>query len=83
MHSQPDVGVVIPAAGRGVRLSPLTDGLPKPLVPVANLPVVRYNIELLRNYGIQDVVINLHHLPRAIEDVLGDGSSIGILAKRA
>ena len=50
------------AAGYGTRLKPLTDRTPKPLVPVAGKPMVQYALEKLRDYGIEEVVINVSHL---------------------
>ncbi len=50
------------AAGYGTRLRPLTDRLPKPLVPVAGKPMIHYALEKLEAYGIEEVVINVSHL---------------------
>jgi len=50
------------AAGYGTRLKPLTDRVPKPLVPVAGKPMMQYALEKLQAYGIQEVVINVSHL---------------------
>ena len=50
------------AAGYGTRLKPLTDRLPKPLVPVAGKPMIEYALDQLRAYGIGEVVINVSHL---------------------
>jgi len=69
---------MILAAGRGERLNPITQELPKPLVPVANLPIIRYNIEFLKHYGFNDICINVYHLPKQIEQELGDGSVLGV-----
>ncbi len=65
-------------AGRGTRLAPLTDHLPKPLIPVLNRPMLLYNLLLLREVGVREVVLNLHHLGRLISDVLGDGADLGM-----
>jgi mannose-1-phosphate guanylyltransferase len=54
-------------AGFGTRLRPLTDNLPKPLVPLCGLPLLRYNLALLRGAGVRDVVVNTHHLGAAME----------------
>lgn len=62
------------SAGLGTRLLPITEQLPKPIVPLLNVPNVVYNIELLRRAGIRDIVLNLHHLGSLIEQTLGDGS---------
>jgi N-acetyl-alpha-D-muramate 1-phosphate uridylyltransferase len=50
------------AAGYGTRLKPLTDRLPKPLVPVAGKPMIQYALEKLQAHGIEEVVINVSHL---------------------
>ena len=50
------------AAGYGTRLRPLTDRMPKPLVPVAGRPMIEYALEKLRAYGIEEVIINVSHL---------------------
>jgi mannose-1-phosphate guanylyltransferase len=64
------------AAGKGTRLRPATDGTPKALVPLAGRPMIEYALLLLRHYGIQDVIINLHHFGDQIESRLGDGSAL-------
>jgi NDP-sugar pyrophosphorylase family protein len=66
------------AAGRGTRLAPLTDRLPKPLMPVAGRPMLAHILEFLRAGGIEEVVINLHHLGHLIEDAIGDGRRFGL-----
>ena len=69
---------MILAAGRGRRLAPLTDTVPKPLVAVAGRPLLEHLLECLRAGGITDVVVNLHHLGARIEDHLGDGRRFGL-----
>jgi len=69
---------MILAAGLGSRLRPLTDTVPKALVPVAGRPLIEYNLLLLKAYDIEDVVINLHHLGGKIHQALGDGSAYGL-----
>ena len=66
------------AAGRGTRLAPLTETVPKPLVPVAGRPFLEHILEFLRAGGITDVVVNLHHLGHRIEQHLGDGTRFGV-----
>ena len=51
------------AAGAGTRLDPLTLQLPKPLVPVVNIPVIDHTLNLLKRHGFDNVWANLHHLP--------------------
>jgi NDP-sugar pyrophosphorylase family protein len=66
------------AAGLGVRLRPLTDTLPKALIPVAGRPLIHYPLLLLKRYGITDIVINLHHHGKMIVEALGDGRAMGL-----
>ena len=61
------------AAGRGTRLRPLTDTVPKPMIPVAGRPLLEYVLRLLRRHGFDEVVVNLHHLPEVITNAFGDG----------
>lgn len=69
---------MILAAGRGERMRPLTDHLPKPLLPVAGKPLIVWHLEKLATAGITDVVINHAWLGQKIEDLLGDGSDFGV-----
>ncbi len=57
---------MILAAGLGTRLRPLSHQLPKPAMPVRGLPVLAYNLALLAQHGVGEVIINTHHLPEAI-----------------
>lgn len=66
------------AAGLGSRLRPLTDRLPKCMVPVAGKPVLRRNVEWLRAWGVADLTVNLHHCPEAVTAHFGDGSGLGV-----
>ena len=66
------------AAGLATRLRPLTDHLPKCMVPVAVKPVLQWNIEWLRSQGIVNLVVNLHHQPEAVVNYLEDGRSFGV-----
>ncbi|MGZ7031969.1 MAG: sugar phosphate nucleotidyltransferase [Thermoanaerobaculia bacterium] len=63
---------MILAAGYGTRLRPVTYTLPKPMVPVCNRPLIAYAVEALRDAGVTELVVNLHHLPDAIEQFLRD-----------
>jgi len=69
---------IVLAAGRGERLRPLTDTLPKPLVPVGGQPLITYHLRALAKAGVRDVVINLSWLGVLIREALGDGSSFGL-----
>ncbi len=66
------------AAGKGTRLRPLTDSVPKPMAPIVNRPALHHILRLLSRHGLREVVINLHHLPDAITSYFGDGSWLGM-----
>ena len=66
------------AAGVGTRLEPLTLAVPKPMVPVCNVPIMEYNIALLKKYGLTDITANLHYFPEQIENYFKDGTSFGV-----
>lgn len=70
--------VFVLAAGRGSRLRPLTDTLPKALVPVGGKPLIAWNLELLARAGCTRVIINLFHLGEQIRSFLGDGREFGM-----
>ncbi|MEE3335516.1 MAG: nucleotidyltransferase family protein, partial [Candidatus Latescibacterota bacterium] len=74
---------MILAAGRGERLRPLTDRVPKPMIPIAGRPLLEHVVQLLRTHGFDDLVINLHHLPEAIKDHFGDGDRFGVRLRYA
>src|SRR5438105_4474247 len=61
---------LILAAGIGTRLRPLTDVIAKPMVPVCNRPLIAWIVDELLAAGVRDLIVNLHHLPDAIEQYL-------------
>jgi mannose-1-phosphate guanylyltransferase len=69
---------MVMAAGLGTRLRPLTYEIPKPLVPVANRPVMEHILELLRAHGMGEVLANLHWFPDTVRDRFADGSELDI-----
>jgi N-acetyl-alpha-D-muramate 1-phosphate uridylyltransferase len=66
------------AAGRGERMRPLTDELPKPLLTIKNKSLLAWHVEALSAAGIQNVVINHAWLGNKIEEALGNGSQFGL-----
>ncbi|MBP52583.1 MAG: mannose-1-phosphate guanylyltransferase [Opitutae bacterium] len=64
---------MILAAGYGKRLRPLTDQLPKPLLPIGGKSMIEYHLEKLALAGFSEIVINLGHLGNKIPEALGDG----------
>ena len=69
---------MILAAGRGERMRPLTDRVPKPLLEVAGKPLLQYHIEALREAGFEALVINHAHLGEQIVARFGDGCALGV-----
>lgn len=66
------------AAGRGSRLAPLTDDIPKPMLDIHGQPLICHQLQWLQRAGIEKVVINLFHLGRQIRDELGNGNRFGL-----
>jgi len=64
-------------AGLGTRLGPLSDERPKPMLPVCDIPILKYGIALLVGHGIRDLVINVHYRGDVIEQEIGDGAALG------
>ncbi|MGY1512109.1 N-acetylmuramate alpha-1-phosphate uridylyltransferase MurU [Aeromonas hydrophila] len=69
---------MILAAGRGERMRPLTDSLPKPLLAVGGKPLIVHHIEKLKDAGVTNLVINHAWLGHKLVAVLGDGSALGV-----
>src|SRR3989344_1376598 len=69
---------IIIAGGRGERLRPLTDNIPKPLVEVNGKPILLHTLELLKSHGITEFIIALCYLPERVVSYFGDGSKFGV-----
>lgn len=69
---------MILAAGRGERMRPLTDLLPKPLLAVGGKPLIVHHIEKLKSAGVTELVINHAWLGHKLVESLGDGSALGV-----
>src|SRR5213595_2154035 len=69
---------VIMAGGEGSRLRPLTSNQPKPMLPLANRPMMEHIVSLLRTHGIDEIVVTLAFMPNAIRTYFGDGSEFGV-----
>ncbi len=65
-------------AGLGTRLRPLTDNIPKPLLPIGGRPIITYAMEHLRTIGVQRFIVNTHHCAGEYAEVFPDGSWQGI-----
>jgi NDP-sugar pyrophosphorylase family protein len=69
---------IVLSAGYGTRLWPLTEDRTKPAIPILGKPLVGYVAEYLAGYGIDEIVVNLHHRPESVRRVLGDGGRFGV-----
>src|SRR5437773_7513985 len=69
---------VILAAGMGTRIRPLSDTVPKPMIPIVNRPVMEFMVNLLRQHGFNQIVISTSYLAHDIEHYFRDGSRFGV-----
>jgi len=69
---------VILAGGKGKRLRPFTYEMPKPLMPVKGKPIIEHILELLKKYGVEEVIISIGYLGDRIKAVLGEGERFGL-----
>ncbi|MFK8046289.1 MAG: nucleotidyltransferase family protein [Crocinitomicaceae bacterium] len=72
------IDAVIMAGGVGSRLMPLTENTPKPMLKIGDQPIMEYNVNLLKQYGISHLTLSVKYLAQQIEDYFGDGSETGI-----
>ncbi len=66
------------AAGQGMRLRPLTERIPKCMVPLGGKPLLEYGIRWLQKHGVTELAINLHYLPETVTEYFGDGQRWGV-----
>jgi len=69
---------MILAAGKGTRVRPITHTIPKPLIPILQKPVMEFLLELLRNHGFDQIMVNVSHLAGEIESYFRDGQRFGV-----
>lgn len=69
---------LILAAGRGTRVRPLTDALPKPLIPIVNKPVIEFLVDHLRHYGFDEIMVNTSYMAPQIENHFSDGKRFDV-----
>jgi mannose-1-phosphate guanylyltransferase / phosphomannomutase len=69
---------VIMAGGEGTRLRPLTSNAPKPMLPLANKPMMEHIVELVKAHGIDEIVVTVAFMANAIRSYFGDGSELGV-----
>jgi len=70
------IDAVIMAGGIGSRLMPLTKNTPKPMLKISNKPIIEYNIDLLKSYGISNLTLSVKYLKEVIKDYFKDGNAI-------
>ena len=75
---------MILAAGKGTRVRPITHTIPKPMIPILQKPVMEFLLELLREHGFNEIMVNVSHLAEEIENYFRDGQRFqyGILNQR-
>jgi mannose-1-phosphate guanylyltransferase len=69
---------MILAAGKGTRVRPITYTIPKPMIPILQKPVMEFLLELLRQHGFDEVMVNVSHLAHEIESYFRDGQRFGV-----
>jgi mannose-1-phosphate guanylyltransferase len=69
---------MILAAGKGTRIRPITYTIPKPMIPILQKPVMEFLLELLRQHGVEEVMVNVSHLAQEIESYFRDGQRFGV-----
>lgn len=74
---------VIMAGGEGTRLRPLTSNLPKPMLPMANRPMMEHVVRLLARHGFDDIVVTVAYLANHIRNYFGDGEELGVRLRYA
>lgn len=75
------IDAVIMAGGKGLRLRPLTEHTPKPLLPVVGKPIIEHNIDRLISYGVNNFFISINYLGEQIENYFGNGNERGVHIK--
>src|SRR6187402_1177105 len=69
---------VILAGGKGTRIRPLSETMPKPMIPIVNKPVMEFLVELLRQHGFDQIMVSTSYLAKDIEHYFRDGSRFGV-----
>lgn len=69
---------VILAGGKGTRLKPFTNNIPKPLVPIGDMPVLEIILKQLKHYGFTDIIMAVNHLSELIRAFFGNGEKLGL-----
>ena len=78
MKSRTPMKAMILAAGKGTRVRPITHTTPKPMIPIMQKPVMEFLLELLRQHGFNQIMVNVSHLSEEIENYFRDGQRFGV-----
>ena len=78
---QEEVKGVVMAAGKGTRMEPFSYDIPKPLLPIGNIPLIERHITYMKACGIRDIIVVVGHLSFEIARHIGDGASLGVKVK--
>ncbi len=78
MATMKDIRAVVLAGGKGTRLSPYTTVLPKPLMPIGEMPILEVVLRQLKSFGFERVTLAVNHLAQLIQTFFGDGSQLGL-----
>lgn len=69
---------ILLAAGKSSRITSKINNIPKPLIEINGKPILQYNIEMLKRYGIDDLIINTHYKKESIKERFGNGNKFGV-----
>ena len=75
------MNAIILSAGKGERLGNITKDIPKTMISIDDKPILQHNIELCKKFGINDIYINLYHLPNIVTNYFGNGEKFGVKIK--
>lgn len=76
-ENKPSKAIIL-AGGKGTRMKPMTNFLPKPMLRIQDKPTLEHNIDLLKRHGIKDIIISIGYKGDKIKEHLGDGSQLGV-----
>ena len=76
-ENKPSKAIIL-AGGKGTKMKPMTNFLPKPMLRIHDKPILEHNIELLKRHGIKDIIISIGYRGEKIKEYFGDGSQIGV-----
>jgi len=76
-ENKPSKAIIL-AGGKGTRMKPMTNFLPKPMLRIQDKPTLEHNIDLLKRHGIKDIIISVGYKGEKIKEYFGDGSQLGV-----